>query len=1176
MKWKILFLLTFLILGTFLAHLSCDDSLLLDTIKYLNRPQQQITNVQVVSINRLEVSISFDVDQNSFTTEDIQIVDSQGNIVEVIDIQFESGNSSKVILETEFLTPDTRYTITINNIHSTTTQTTPRGGLQFNFITTGFPDNTPPNLLSYCILSEDDVCIDYDSGWSNPDPGLIYPFTGIQLTFGEAMEPATVQLNLAIKINESEIHFNDGIWSNFKQTVIFNVEDDYLRKRASISLSNEAKDARGNPLTNPIEGIEFSIGELPGSDAFESNNNFGEAKSIELNTLYFATITPESDEDYFSITLTGDTPYLLTVDGIPDGCDYELEVYFAPDSGSQVSSLIAYSVDYEKYLFIPELSGDHTYYLRIFSNSGSSSEFYNFIVIEYNLDQAILFNTTEINTSNMDSVSISIIGGESTYTYSFDVVSDGSKNGTTGTQNSFGLFGTGDVTIDVSDLYDGTLRIENFTLNDGAQTTDPMDGLNTAVKYSGDKQSPTNANWLPTTGIIEQGPNIQTTFSEPMDQSTVENVGNYSINISEVTIESISYNPDTYVATFTIKYTDTDGSETYRITPLNLIEDMAGNPLDPTASPTYTTLATHKLVPVGVYNTPGNAKAIHGHGLYAYIADGSGGLQIIEISNPSSPSYTGNLSMTDATSVFIEDEGSGLVYAYCSDDDTFQIVDASTPSSPSQIEQVFIGDTTYDIIKRGNFAYTCNTGGAILTYNVSEKSSPAYQTNDPVTAIDLFSYNDILYSAGGDALNTFGLTNPSDPLPIGNIGVSGATGIYVAGTIAYVTSPTIGLRMFNIVTPSSPIQMGTITLADANRVFVQGDFAYVTRLNSGVSVVDVSDPSNPGLKTTYDTIGTANDVYVIGQYAYVADGTNGLQILEVVTPSTPIHKSSITKGTTVWAVAVQGNYAYIAASINGLLIDNISDPASPAPVGSCLTQEAREVVVEGDYAYVADTNGGLKIINIQNPASPWVEGSISPGGSIHSVYVQNQYAYLTNVTSLIIIDISAKDNPQVEGTRNTPGSARDVVVEGNYAYVADTGTGGVQIIDVSTPSSPSIIGNYDTAGGAIGVAKSGDYLYVADTYNGIVVLDVRTPSSPVYKTNLKSFYAFRIAISGNYAYVADYYEGFKVIDISNPELLTVETGYNKSNEVRDIYYNNGYVYTAETSDGYSIYDVSYF
>ncbi|MCK4406494.1 MAG: T9SS type A sorting domain-containing protein, partial [Bacteroidales bacterium] len=138
---------------------------------------------------------------------------------------------------------------------------------------------------------------------------------------------------------------------------------------------------------------------------------------------------------------------------------------------------------------------------------------------------------------------------------------------------------------------------------------------------------------------------------------------------------------------------------------------------------------------------------------------------------------------------------------------------------------------------------------------------------------------------------------------------------------------------------------------------------------------------------------------------------------------------------------------------------------------------------------------------------------------------------------------------------------------GSYAYVADRADG-LRIIDVSTPSSPVEVGFCDTIGYAYGVAISGIYAYVAAYEGGLRIIDVSTPSNPTET----GFYdtvnmALGVAVSGNYAYVADKWDGLRIIDVSNPSNPTEAGFYDTGSAAWGVAVSEDLVYVADMHDG---------
>ena len=126
---------------------------------------------------------------------------------------------------------------------------------------------------------------------------------------------------------------------------------------------------------------------------------------------------------------------------------------------------------------------------------------------------------------------------------------------------------------------------------------------------------------------------------------------------------------------------------------------------------------------VSSYNTPGHATDVYISGNYAYVADGYSGLQIINISNPASPILTGSFTQGRAMGVFVSGN-----YAYVtiggSGSNGLQIIDVTNPSTPTLIGSY---QTIYDahgVFVSGNYAYVANSYSGLIIIDISNPASP--------------------------------------------------------------------------------------------------------------------------------------------------------------------------------------------------------------------------------------------------------------------------------------------------------------------------------------------------------------------------------------------------------------------------------------------------------------------
>ena len=252
---------------------------------------------------------------------------------------------------------------------------------------------------------------------------------------------------------------------------------------------------------------------------------------------------------------------------------------------------------------------------------------------------------------------------------------------------------------------------------------------------------------------------------------------------------------------------------------------------------------------VGTYSTGGSATGIYVSGKYAYIAAGSSGIMIIDISNPALPLLVGTYNTSgSATDIYVSGK-----YAYVADGSVggFQIIDISNPASPSLVGTYSTGGTTLSVYVSGKYAYVGDSIFGLFIIDISNPASPSF---------------------------------------VGTYNTSGsANDIYVSGKYAYVADGASGLEIINISNSASPsLTSAYNTDGSAGGVYVSGKYAYVADGSvGGIQVVDISSSTVPWLVGTYDTSGSSNGIFVSGKYAYVSDGSSGVSIIDINGTETP-------------------------------------------------------------------------------------------------------------------------------------------------------------------------------------------------------------------------------------------------------------------------------------------------
>ena len=204
-------------------------------------------------------------------------------------------------------------------------------------------------------------------------------------------------------------------------------------------------------------------------------------------------------------------------------------------------------------------------------------------------------------------------------------------------------------------------------------------------------------------------------------------------------------------------------------------------------------------------------------GNYAYVAGGSSGLAVIDISNPSAPTLT---STYNASGGYVNGVSVSGNYAYVAGGSSgLVIIDISNPLVPT-------------------LTSTYNTSGGYAN-GVSVSGNYAYVAD------------------GSSGLDIFDISNPLVPILAGNLLFSGGlvSAIYVSGDYAYITEGygNSGLILIiDISNPSAPTLAGTYNAwpFSIDDIYVSGDYAYVAGGSYGLAIIDISNSSIPALINT--------------------------------------------------------------------------------------------------------------------------------------------------------------------------------------------------------------------------------------------------------------------------------------------------------------------------------------
>jgi hypothetical protein len=565
---------------------------------------------------------------------------------------------------------------------------------------------------------------------------------------------------------------------------------------------------------------------------------------------------------------------------------------------------------------------------------------------------------------------------------------------------------------------------------------------------------------------------------------------------------------------------------------------------------------------VGVVNVPGQPKRVEIAAGYAFIANYNDGLQIVDISIPSSPALVASID----TLAYAEGVDVSGNYLYVAGGVTFYVLDITTPEAPVVVGNTSIpGGTGVEIA--GDHAYVSCALAGLQVIDISSPSSPVVigSVDTPGYAYTVTVQNNYAYVADASrGLQVVDVSTPAAPVIIGTADTPGGAGsVAVSGGYAYIADFEYGLQVVDITLPSAPEIIGAAdTPSSAFGVAVAGANAYVADYESGLQVFDITIASDPILIERKATIPVGQtvqawDVDVSGDFAYITDNSTGLRIVDIT--YSPVETGDIATPGTCTDIAISGNHAYIADYDGGLQVVDISTRTMPAITGTVDTPgDAVNIVVQGDYAYIVD-KAWLQILDVSTPSMPVIVGSVdAPDSYFNALAVSGNYVYITDSSDLSIVDVSSPTAPELVGS--VPGVEGDITISGIYAYVSHYSTG-LQVLDISSPESPVIVGGLTGVSGP--TAISGNFAYVAASNAGLLVLDVSIPTMPVLVGSVDiPGWAVDVAVYGNYAYVIELSanSGIRVIDISTPSAPLDVGGYMASDIGRGVVVEHNGVY----------------
>lgn len=538
---------------------------------------------------------------------------------------------------------------------------------------------------------------------------------------------------------------------------------------------------------------------------------------------------------------------------------------------------------------------------------------------------------------------------------------------------------------------------------------------------------------------------------------------------------------------------------------------------------------------------------------------------------PSNPHIVGSLYFNDSCMDIAVDGG----YAYIADGSNgLKILDVSNPSKPDMISCLFESKGySQRILLGNNFAFITDFDGGLAVIDITNKLKPIVVGR---LSLDLFrvydmagSGNHIYLALGSHGIAAIDISDPQHPQLSSSTPVrEEAMCVSIQGNYMFVAEDYSGITVFDISNPSTPVQVGFAdTPGSARDVAIMNEIAFIASYDAGLTIVDISNRRQPQIIKTIFIPDYPYVVEIYRNHAFVGTIT-GLTILNLSDPQNPQVVGEFDFGGNPQNITFSDDLAFVAADLTGVIILDISTPSSPQLIASAyIHREALELDLYEKKACIAGADG-LKIIDISTPREPVVMseiplyGNVDINGSEIYVGIVSYSADHQLYACYKVIDISNPSNPVI--VYNSPQYldylSTSVKTCDGYLYVVYSGYGDslMEIYNIHKPPVPIFISSLSIPmGGDAGPEIVNDFLYIGST-DGISIVDLSNRENPTI-VNTFDCEALMITRCGD-RMITGFNKTIRIFDLSNPILPEYLSSMTIEETIMDIKAADSFIY----------------
>ncbi len=211
-----------------------------------------------------------------------------------------------------------------------------------------------------------------------------------------------------------------------------------------------------------------------------------------------------------------------------------------------------------------------------------------------------------------------------------------------------------------------------------------------------------------------------------------------------------------------------------------------------------------------------------------------------------------------------------------------QVVDVADPEAPQRVGSLVVAGTAWEVAVEGDTAYVAAGAGGLAVIDVSAPAAPALLATAPTPspALDVAVAGGRAYVVDGTGLRVIDVSDPAAPLPLAGLRLAGRPrGVAVEGDLAVIAADSGGVHVVDVSDPGAPRLLGTTATrpnrtSNASSVALRERTVYVAdgaHTRGGLKIVDVTVPSTPVVVGASSDDFGLNEVAVEGRFVFAAD-----------------------------------------------------------------------------------------------------------------------------------------------------------------------------------------------------------------------------------------------------------------------------------------------------------------